>query len=222
VRVEPETGHNVDIGARWRGARVAGSAAYFVNTYDGFISTEVVSESQAGSISQAINLAKVRIQGVEGEANATLELGALQAAPWLQAALTRGTVLEGVSPLSGDPLDGAPQDNITPWKVSAGVQVRTAESPWWAGYHVRAQGDVTRVSPLLSESPFLIAQDLFALDGFAVHRIAAGYDWRVGAQRVGVTLAVDNLTDAFYREHFQFAPARGRSFTVAVNVLGVQ
>ena len=32
------------------------------------------------------------------------------------------------------------------------------------------------------------------------------------------TLAVENLTDNFYREQFQFAPARGRSFTVGLSV----
>jgi outer membrane receptor protein involved in Fe transport len=81
---------------------------------------------------------------------------------------------------------------------------------------------VTRVSPLLENSTFLIAQDLFGLQGFTIHRVAVGYDWRAGAQRLGVTFAIDNLTDEFYREQFQFAPARGRSYTVNVTVLGVQ
>jgi outer membrane receptor protein involved in Fe transport len=61
---------------------------------------------------------------------------------------------------------------------------------------------------------------LLGLRGFSVQRIAAGYDWRRGEQRLGITVAVDNLTDRFYREHFQFAPARGRSFTVALHVRG--
>ena len=82
--------------------------------------------------------------------------------------------------------------------------------------------EVSRVSPLLSESPFLIAQDLFGLAGFTVQRLAGGYNWRAGGQRLGVTLAVDNLTDGFYREQFQFAPARGRSVTLALNVKGVK
>ena len=79
---------------------------------------------------------------------------------------------------------------------------------------------VTRVSPLLSESRFLIAQDLFGLAGFSIQRLAAGYEWRPGQQQVGVTFAVDNLTDKFYREQFQFAPARGRSFSVVFHIRG--
>lgn len=222
VTVEPETGHNVDVGIRLRRSHMAGSVSYFINHYANFISTEVVSSGPAGSISQAINLADVRIHGVEAQADFSLESGGLLWSPWGQAAFTRGTVLSGTDALTGAPLDGEPQDNITPWKISTGLRVGDLEERWWAGWSVRAQGDVTRVSPLLSGSPFLIAQDLLALDGFAVHRVALGYVWRPGGRRLGLTLSVDNLTDRFYREQFQFAPARGRSISLALNVLGIQ
>jgi outer membrane receptor protein involved in Fe transport len=222
VTVKPETGHNVDVGTRVRLARVSGSLSYFSDAYDDFISTEIVSNGDAGSISQAINLARVRIQGVEAQADAPVVAGGLVWAPSASVAYTRGTVLEGTSPLSGLSLAGAPQDNITPWKISLGLRVSDRAGKWWAGYSMRAQTDVTRVSPLLSDSPFLIAQDLLALDGFTLHRIAGGYDWRRGGDRLGVTIAVDNLSDVFYREHFQFAPARGRSVSIAVHVGGVR
>jgi outer membrane receptor protein involved in Fe transport len=78
------------------------------------------------------------------------------------------------------------------------------------------------VSPLLSESPFLIAQDVYSLQGFTVQRVAAGYNWRRNTERIGITFAVDNLANVFYREQFQFAPARGRSFTVAITVGGAR
>lgn len=222
VKVEPETGHNVDVGTRFRLRRVTGSAAYFNNTYHGFISTEAVSSSPAGSISQAINLAAVRIHGIEGQADAPFAAGGWIWSPYTTFAWTRGTVLSGTSPLTEASLAGAPQDNITPIKFAGGLRVSDRGERWWAAYGVRAQGTVTRVSPLLSGSPFLIAQDLLSLDGFAVHRVAAGYDWRKGHQHLGLTLAIDNLTDAFYREHFQFAPARGRSVSVAVHVRGIR
>jgi outer membrane receptor protein involved in Fe transport len=51
-----------------------------------------------------------------------------------------------------------------------------------------------------------------------VQRLAFGYDWRKSRDRIGVSLAIDNLTDTFYREQFQFAPARGRSFTFGLSV----
>ena len=83
---------------------------------------------------------------------------------------------------------------------------------------MRAQGEVTRVATTLLESPFLIAQDLLSLDGFAVQRAAAGLNLSSGRNRAGLTFAVENLADRYYREHFQFAPARGRSFTIGLNV----
>jgi len=32
-----------------------------------------------------------------------------------------------------------------------------------------------------------------------------------------VAFAIENLTNEYYREHFQFAPARGRSFTIGLS-----
>ena len=222
VQVEPETGNNFDVGVRARFSRLSGSLSYFNNTYRGFISTEIVAASDDGPISQAVNLARVEIQGIEGQADAPFVAGPLAISPFTSFAWTKGTVLEGANPLSEISLAGQPQDNITPWKVQTGVRVSDRSERLWGTYHVRAQGDVKRVSPLLSESPFLIAQDLFSLEGFAIHRIAVGYNWRAGAQRLGLTLAVDNLTDTYYREHFQFAPARGRSVMFGLTVRGVQ
>ena len=57
--------------------------------------------------------------------------------------------------LSGLALDDEPQDNITPWKVTAGLRINDQRETWWAGYYVRSVGKVSRVSPLLDESPFL-------------------------------------------------------------------
>ena len=222
VTVEPETGDNFDVGARLRAAGFVGSVAYFNNTYRDFISTEVVSNSPAGSLSQAINLAKVRIQGVEARGEMPVVAAGLVWSPNLALAYTHGTVLAGTIPSTGESIAGEPQDNITPWKISTGVRVSDRRDQWWGAYGVRVETDVTRVSPLLSESDFLIAQDLFGLQGFTVQRLAGGYHWRKGDQRLGLTLSVDNLANTFYREQFQFAPARGRSVTFAFHVRGLK
>lgn len=222
IAVQPETGQNVDVGARFRTGRVASSLAYFNNTYHDFISTEVVASSPAGSISQAINLASVRIQGVEAEGSAPFVMRRFEIAPAANVAWNYGTVLSGTTPLTGDSLAGQPQDNITPWKIGLDFRVSDRQWHWWAGYQLRTETDVTRVSPLLIDSPFLIPQDLLGLNGFTVQRLAFGYDWRKGSDRIGVTLAIDNLADTFYREQFQFAPARGRSVTFAVHIRGIQ
>ena len=173
----------MDVGARFRTGRVASSLAYFNNTYHDFISTEVVANSPAGSISQAINLASVRIQGVEAEGNAPFVAGRFVVAPSANIAWNYGTVLAGTTPLSGESLAGQPQDNITPWKIGLDLRVGDRRARWWATYGLRTETEVTRISPLLADSPFLIAQDLFGLTGFTVQRLAFGYDWRKGGDR---------------------------------------
>jgi hemoglobin/transferrin/lactoferrin receptor protein len=224
VKVEPETGHNVDVGARFQTPHFTGSLSYFNNSYRNFISTEpvaaVTSQSGPSSISQAINLARVRIQGVELAGSAPISAGAALLMPSGSFAYNTGTVLSGTSPLSQLSLAGEPQDNITPWKAIVGVRASDRRERWWVAYNIRSQGEVTRVSPLLDESSFLIAQDLLGLAGFTVHRASIGYDWERNGERLGLALVFDNLTDEFYREQFQFAPARGRTVALSFSVRG--
>jgi outer membrane receptor protein involved in Fe transport len=84
-------------------------------------------------------------------------------------------------------------------------------------YGVRTQTDVTRITPTLLTSPFRIAQDLLSLDGFAVQRLGWGVALTRGRDQLSLNLAVENLANKYYREHFQFAPSRGRSFTIGVS-----
>jgi outer membrane receptor protein involved in Fe transport len=77
---------------------------------------------------------------------------------------------------------------------------------------------VKRVTPTLLNTPFVIAQDLLSLDGFTVQRVGWGVNLSGQRERLGLTFAVENLANTYYREHFQFAPSRGRTFTVGVSV----
>jgi outer membrane receptor protein involved in Fe transport len=131
----------------------------------------------------------------------------------------RGTITKGINPLDGSSLDGEPADNITPVKILAAVRFTDPRGSWWAEYGVRNQTDVTRVTPTLLTSPFRIAQDLLSLDGFTVQRLGWGVALMRSSDEVqlNLTFAIENLANSYYREHFQFAPARGRSFTVGVS-----
>ena len=82
---------------------------------------------------------------------------------------------------------------------------------------MRTQTKVKRVTPTLLSSPFAIAQDLLSLDGFTVQRLGWGVNLTRRRERLGLTLAVENLANTYYREHFQFAPSRGRTFTLGVS-----
>jgi outer membrane receptor protein involved in Fe transport len=219
VKVRPEVGTNFDAGAKFRAGRVSGGAYAFVNRYRDFIAQDlVVAETPAGPVAQATNYADVRISGVEVSADVPVVVrhGVLTIAG--AGAFTRGTITRGADPLSDDALDGSPADNITPVKIDLAVRFIQGRGRWWAEYGVRAQRDVNRVARTLLESPFIIAQDLLSLDGFAIHRIGWGVDLVPRRGRLTLTFAVENLTSVFYREQFQFAPARGRSFTMGLGV----
>ena len=92
-----------------------------------------------------------------------------------------------MNPLDGESLDGTPADNITPWRILAAVRYT---EPRGAGGRstVPRSGEVSRVATTLLDSPFLIAQDLFSLDGFAVHRLGWGINLARGRDRVGCRL----------------------------------
>jgi outer membrane receptor protein involved in Fe transport len=218
VLVRPEVGTNVDAGANFRAGRVSGAAFVFVNQYRDFIAQDlVVATTPTGPLAQATNYADVRISGVELSATAPIvwQHGVLTLTG--AGAFTRGTITQGVDPLTGESLDGTPADNITPSRVIASARFTEPGGRWWVEYGVRSQADVTRVAETLLTSPFVIAQDLLSLDGFTVHRIGGGFQLSPRANRVRLTFAVENLSNTFYREHFQFAPARGRSVTIGLH-----
>jgi len=219
VTVRPEVGHNFDVGAKFRVGRVSGGAYAFLNQYKDFIAQDlVVATTSAGPLAQATNYADVRISGVElsAEAPLTFDRGILTLTG--STALTRGTITDGTNPLTGDALNDTPADNITPSKLVANARFTDVRGKWWVEYGIRTQGQVDRVAKALLDSPFLIAQDLLSLDSFHVQRIGAGINLTRGRDRVGLTFAVENLTNRYYREHFQFAPARGRSFTLGLTL----
>ena len=213
-------GNNFDVGAKFTVGRVAGGAYAFVNRYKNFIAQDlVVARTPGGPLAQAINFADVRIHGVEMSLDAPIVTshGVLSLSG--SGAFTRGTVTKGEGP-GGVDISDSPADNITPVKVVVAARFTEPRGRWWAEYGVRTQPKVERVATTLLDSPFLIAQDLLALDGFTVQRVAWGVNLSRGhaRERVGLTFAVENLGNTYYREHFQFAPARGRSFTVGLSL----
>jgi hemoglobin/transferrin/lactoferrin receptor protein len=217
IKVQPETGINVDLGARVRTARYAASLSYFNNTYSNFISTEIVAVSQSvGPLSQAINFAKVRISGFEFDVERPFAARSMTITPVVTVGYLRGTFLESVNPLNSASLNGQPLNKISPLKAVVGVRWQDKLARWWSEYNVRAHAKVERVSPLLTGSPFITAQDIFGLPGFNVHTLRGGYNFQRERGRVALTLGLENFTNQYYREQFQFAPARGRSFTVGL------
>ena len=218
VTLKPEKGHNIDAGAKFNVPGVSGGAYGFFNQYSDFIVQDLTTAvTPSGPLVQTTNYADVRIYGVELSADAPLAFkhGVLTLSG--SSAFLRGTITKGINPIDGSSLDGEPADNITPVKVLAAVRFIEPRGRWWAEYGVRTQTDVTRVTPTLLTSPFRIAQDLLSLDGFTVQRLGWGIALMRSREQLSLNFAVENLANEYYREHFQFAPARGRSFTIGVS-----
>ncbi len=217
IKVKPETGTNFDIGTKFAVGRVSGGIYGFVNRYKNFISQEFVAATPGGPLAQAINFGDVNIRGLEFALDAPL---VTPYGVWAfngSGALTHGTIAEGIGP-NGLVLDDSPADNITPAKFVGALRYTETKGRWWVEYGVRTQTDIDRVALTLSQSPFLIPQDLLALDGFTVQRLSWGVNLSRAREQVGLTFAIENLADKYYRDHFQFAPSRGRSFTVGLNI----
>ncbi|MGH8597917.1 MAG: TonB-dependent receptor [Gammaproteobacteria bacterium] len=179
TQVKPETGINVDAGAKLRTGRYTASFTYFNNTYRNFISTEFIAQAPAptGLIAQALNFAKLRLQGFEADAESTYGVGGVVLSPFIAVGYLRGQILKATNPFTGGSLNDVPADNIPPLKGVVGLRLQSKTGRWWSEYNVRAQAHVERVSPLLTDSPFLIAQDLLGLRGFGVQNLRGGYNF---------------------------------------------
>jgi len=218
ITVGPEKGDNIDLGLKFRSSKVQGSLSYFNNKYSDFISTEITALTASSSVSQAINFADVRIQGFEGDVQSSWSQGPAIVSVFANAAYNKGEVLKGTNPLTKLSIAGTPQDNITPLKAIAGLRLSDKKEHFWGEYSFRHQQKVDRVAATLKDSPFIIFQDLAGLAGFTIHHLGVGYDWRKDKKSFALTINMENLGNKFYREQFQFAPARGRTITVGMRV----
>jgi outer membrane receptor protein involved in Fe transport len=219
VKVKPERGNNFDTGVKFSFARASGGAYLFVNQYKDFVVQDLTTATTpSGPLVQTTNYADVRIYGLEisAESPFSSSKGILMLSG--SSAFTRGTITRGINPLDKSALDGKPADNISPAKVLTNARFTELRGRAWVEYGIRSQADVGRVTPTLLTSPFRVAQDLLSLSGFTVHRLGWGFNFNRGEGRMGLNFAIENLTNKYYREQFQFAPSRGRTFTVSLNV----
>jgi outer membrane receptor protein involved in Fe transport len=185
---------------------------------------------------QRINTARARIQGVEAAYEISIPLSKRGSiAPFATAGWLKGSDLtpdrnalrlieqfynrpDTPVRLKGSAGD-APLSGITPAKVVVGARYSSAEGRWFGEYQLRYQGRVSRVDPLDLSTTISTQYGTFAsLNSLAKHSIRGGYTYRKETCRMSFTFGADNLTDRLYFEHFQNAPAPGRSFVFGVTV----
>jgi len=185
---------------------------------------------------QRTNAARARIQGVEAEYEVNLSLhrgGTLTpfgTMGWLKGAdlspdpnaLTLIAQFYNRAdtpiPLRGERGD-APLSGITPFRGVFGARYSSPAAKWVGEYQVRYQTRVTRVDPLdLATDIATQYGTLASLNSLAKHSLRAGYTYRWERSRLLLTGGVDNLTNRLYFDHFQNAPAPGRSLVFGLTL----
>jgi len=185
---------------------------------------------------QRTNTASARIQGLEAVAEGSLQLGRRGVVtPLLTLGWLKGSNLtpdedtlnlitqfynrpDTPLPLRGTTAD-APLSGITPLRAIAGVRYDSYRRRWFGEYEVRYQARVRRVDPLdLTTAISTQYGSLASLNSFMRHTVRAGYTYAKENYRASFSVGAENLTDRFYFEHFQNAPAPGRSIVFGLTV----
>lgn len=178
---------------------------------------------------QRTNTARARIRGFEATYEASLSLGhGGTITPFGTFGWLKGSNLtpdpntlkllaqfynrpDTAVPLRGSAND-APLSSITPFRMIDGVRFDSAKRDWFGEYELRYQARVRRADPLdLTAAISTQYGTLASLNSFSVHALRFGYSYRKENYRASFTFGIDNLTNHFYFEHFQTAPAPGRS-----------
>ena len=182
------------------------------------------------SINARINQAQNVVRGWESTAEASIPLGRLGSLnPFyslgslhgtnnspVQQAITAFNLLYNRSDtpfrLTGS-RDDFPLANITPFRILGGAQYLDRSGKVFVEYSFRHQNRVTRADPLSFIGTSLINYGTFAsLNDFTKHAVKGGYSWKTDKYKFSINGGVDNLADKLFYEHFNTAPAPGRSF----------
>jgi outer membrane receptor protein involved in Fe transport len=185
---------------------------------------------------QRTNTARARIQGLEAAGEMSLHLDHVGViTPFGSLGLLKGSNLtpdentltllaqfynrsDTPVPLRGSAND-APLSSITPLRTISGVRFDSSQGRWFGEYEIRYQGRVERADPLdLSAAVSTEFGTFRSLNSFAVQTLRGGYTVRGEKHRFAFTVGLENLTNRLYFEHFQTAPAPGRSVVFGTTV----
>jgi outer membrane receptor protein involved in Fe transport len=184
----------------------------------------------AVQVNARINFASAVIKGWESTGEVSIPLGklgsvnpfytlgalhgtnnsptALQVAQFNTVYNRSDTLLKLTGSLSDFPLA-----NITPFRIIYGAQYLDSKGRIFIEYNARHQNRVTRADPGQFVGTALINYGSFlSLSGFTKQAIKGGYNWKTDRYKFSINAGIDNLTDKFFWEHFNTAPAPGRSF----------
>jgi outer membrane receptor protein involved in Fe transport len=182
------------------------------------------------SVNARINQASSTIKGWESTGEVSIPLGRLGSLnPFFTLGSLHGTngspttiqlkQLEVIYSKTTNPikLSGSAADfplgSITPLRVIGGLQYLDKSGRFFTEYTIRHQNRVTRADPGQFIGTTLINYGSFAsLNTFNKSAIKAGYNWKSENYKFTVNGGIDNIFDKLFFEHFQNAPAPGRSY----------
>lgn len=210
--LKPETGWNVDVGAKLKVSRARVNFGYFNNTFRDFITSSgkaIVGvpkvEGPYGPLTvlQRANIDRLRFQGVEAEVEVPFRIGSGFLTPFGNASTNKGDDLRAHVPV--DPL----YFPVIPFKSVLGARWTPSSGRYWWDYRART---VTTQDRLPAGNSYWAAGK--ARLGYTTHDIRVGY--QVPLERVTLTInaGVENIGNRFYQELFSLydVPARGRTF----------
>ena len=203
--LEPETSLSFDFGTRYQSNRLSAEAFVFQNTIRNGIRSEATGDTLQGfEVFESLNLDELRYRGAE--VSAAVRLGAGFTADASYSHLSSEDVVQPENPTG--------ETFANRW--IAGLRWAQPQGRAWAEWGVRHNGDQKEVS--LGRNPLGEI-----LPAFTVQHVRAGIrpvrGDRFGA---GVTVGVENLTDALYAEFANasfFRPEPGRRMVVRAEVL---
>jgi hemoglobin/transferrin/lactoferrin receptor protein len=190
--LEPEKSDSLEIGARFSGGAVTGSASVYYSRYRDFIESKVNigrDPATGTTLFQSQNIGKAEIHGAE--ATFEFDLGAwIEALPGLSGSLsvawTRGE----------DVVRDLPINTIDPARGTIGLRYAAPSSRWMAQLALTAVDGVDRVDD--SRSP------LYQPSGFMTIDLTG--QWRI-SDRWRLNAGIFNLAD---RSYYEWADVRGR------------
>lgn len=116
-------------------------------------------------------------------------------------------------------VDDFPLGFMIPFDGTFGVTYAAPRGRWTLGYELRHSSRVTRVDPVTFFLGPQVSYATFAsLAPFTVQNLRGGYTFTRESNRLMLTASIDNLTNELFYEHYQYAPAPGRSLRLGVSM----
>ena len=112
-----------------------------------------------------------------------------------------------------------PFERIVPFMASTTLRYQEPKGRLFAEMNVRQRTRIHRLDPDLQENFLRFGYfTMRSLAGVTTYSARGGYSWYRENGRLALNLALDNLSDKFYAEPFQYTAARGRSLSIGFTV----